>query len=382
VAKKVAPGIVRTSATAIETILNITFKSLLKSIIFTVIHIGIDTIFELVVTVMEAERAKDLDKAMENAVKSFLSTGVEAILKKHESAIHDFYLRHWHKPESLFLYLSPIMHIYQEEGGAWDEYKFYISFEETGNLERMLISRKPLKPDYFEHSGWPLNAELRWSVPYPLLTPFNAASAILDVIANRVVEDWFRNGLSRNDSKTVNGLYACAVRLMAELASIFHMDYYAGFYTNQGRRKFDSQVAIGDRHQLTNSAMKLFNREIEPTLKKIEKLGLLSPEMVSLDIKNNNQLSRRLTNLLSEEKASRQIGNLITMVYLLTDKLLSYQRLNRVTFQDLTFGRARYRDDYLNELIKPILPHLPREVQASFFHISLGKPSSSSQIKL
>lgn len=355
-------------------------RSLVLFIQFFVLDIAL-SIMMVVILVDEFHKRRRLEKAIERALSNYLEKGVANLLRKKESALIDYFLRRWGNPAHLFLYVSPLMFIEERSEQSGGEAEFAISFEENrGKLENYLVSRKPLKPRYEERPGAVrISAELRWSVPFPLYTPFDAMAAYLEMVANFIVEDWNRHVPSRKDAKSLNRHYADVLVLLADLAALLHLDYFAGF--SSGELVFSGGDARAERYTIISKAKVLVDQNLGPKLRGLEQMGLLDPEQLTIAQLSN--LSEKLTHRLTAGfEMSRHVDWLVDSLQTLPDHKLTYQRRQIRSRNDLLGIRRRYRHAYFMNLAQPVWSLVPEDYRQRVTPFFLMQPNPGSQLQL
>jgi len=318
----------------------------------------------------ERRREKALQEALETAFRSQLPERLKTLMQSRGEEIAEYFLAHWGRPSTLFLYLSPLLDITSQPGTPKQKYRFKIEFSSTGNLTAHSVSRAPLKPDFNEIEPWWDNyyAQLRWSIPFPLFTPFDAYHAYLDVVGEIFISSW-RLATQRT---TLTGRTKQWLADLAEhfstIAALLRMDYHAGF--SGASPEFNEAQAISDREVAIVRIFELVDKKIVPLVDALKKEGILDPDVIVVS-QRTSALHHRLQELLTAERSvSHYLLRLANDLSSIPKKALGYQRRESLTLEQRWGAFEAYKRQYFRELVANVWEHLPEAARVPTFDVS------------
>ena len=278
--------------------------------------------------------------------------------------IIDFYLAHWGQPSELFLFFSPMMTISSLPRTEEEKYRFNIAFNIKGRLSFHSLSRRPMKPRFDEIDLAPDSylAEMRWTIPFPLYTPFDAYLAYLDVVSETFIQEWVSSATRSRLSSQAKERLGQIAQDLSTIKAIMMMDYTAGF-SRKSLSEFSSGDAMAQRVKAIDRIYRLITKKTIPALNVIYSSGILDPKTIILS-QLKSSISRRLSKLMSgDPSTAEQLRRLAKDLRSIPRLRMGYQRRERVELEDLVYSIELAKTDCLRQLVMPVWVDLPESIK-------------------
>jgi hypothetical protein len=277
------------------------------------------------------------------------------VLLIHEGEqLAKLFLRKWKRPSELFLYASPLLEIRAQSG---TDYR--VEFSTDGGLLERAVSRKPLDAEEEERAVdyW----QFRFSIPYPIFTPFDAYLAYVEVIGEYLAASW-GSAIRRKKvvGSTTDRLVDAAMGL-ATVAALLKTDGAAGFEGPE----FKEETAVVDRTRTIHRIERLVERKLSPALRRLEGSGILDPAIVVVKGMSSGIHGRMQEVLSGEDRLSRYVDILAADLSSIPAKALRYQKQDKLSAADrIAAEELAYKDEYFAQFTRDVGEFIPKDRQA------------------
>ena len=355
-------------------------RSLVRAALQTVKLIGVDILFVAVDVVLLLEairREKALRAAIDGTIRSELPQRLQILVRSRGTEIAQDLLSRWGMPSRLFLYLSPTIDITAQPSTAEQPYRFKVTFSPQGSLSKHWVSPVPVEEPIYEEiidAGDSYYARFRWSLPFPLYTPFDAYLAYLDVVGELFSRMWW-GAVQRADlTATKREQLAKLADGISTVAALLQADQFAGF---AGDGSFSLPQSAADRTMSIQKISRLVEREIVPLASELEKAGVLNPDIFVVSA-YATPVHAKLAQLLdADTPISRYFQRLTDDLSSIPARTLAYRRRHSVRSSDLAFSFLTAKSEYFRHLTADVWEDLPKAKQEEFLPV-LGTVSESA----
>jgi hypothetical protein len=260
-----------------------------------------------------------------------------------------------------------------------EQYRFNVEFNDDGPVGARWVSHTPLETS-FEELGTQLHryfARLRWSIPFPLFTPFDAYLAYLEMVGEIFSRSWWiaaqRGALSPATDRQLTQL----AQHMATIAGLLRLDQYAGF---AGTEPFRVQQAVVDRRAIIIKIADMVRRHAAPLAGRLERQGALDQDAVVVQIGPERSIIHgRLRQIVEEEgPISRYLQRLAADLESIPNSALGYRRHEKINVSGVLFNGNRFKANYFRVLTADVQEHVPRELRVP----SLDSSRAAGEIQL
>jgi hypothetical protein len=353
-------------------------RSLLRAALAVVATIGLDIafiVFDILIMLEERKRDKALQKAIETAARTQLPPHARAVVQSRGPDIADFYLARWGKAADLFLYFAPVMDITSQPGNSQEKYRFKTEFRSDGRVVDLVVSRTLLEPKFEEIKGnWDgYYAKFRWSIPFPMFTPFDAYSAYLDVVAEVFVARWLYAARAGPLKPAATRGLTDMARRISTIAALLKFEVYAGFSATE---PYDAGRAAAERLGIVRRIWEIIDNQAIPLADTLERGGTIDPdaEYVMLETETS-EVQGRLRRLLTPGMyLSDYLGLLGYDLQGLPESALGYRRRESVRLDQLLSDFGAYEQQYYRQLVAPVIEYLPKNERMPALDLQLTAP--------